>query len=300
AVPGVDYREALRACIHNAEKDSPAPTYCGRYRAEYETLGYLSTNIPKGCVSRHIEYTYQDWNIARLAEHLGESGVAQRFDRKSGRLWNLWNNDARSFLPRDPSGNWIPVNSPERQEWDGWNDPFSYESSLAFWSLCPMQDIPGLIHRHGGNESFTHYLQAFLQRHPKIEKETRMIVPHLFAFAGRPDLTADFIHRSLNENYANAPDGMPDDEDMGCQSAYYISNAIGLYPVYGQTLYSLVPPQFEKSILRFGCTGKSLTIIREGNGHHIASARINDTPIPGTLIDHNLLQNGGTLRILLQ
>ncbi|WP_269523306.1 GH92 family glycosyl hydrolase [Coraliomargarita parva] len=296
-VAGVDYRRALLACQRNAETPSPDPRYYGRYLDDYEQLGYLTTNVPKGAVNRHIEYSYQDWCIARLAEHLGQPDMMKHFDTKARRLWNLWHPEKRLFLPRDPSGDWIPVEEPETQSWDGWNDPYAYESSLAHWSFCGLHDITGLIERHGSPKAFSHHLDGFLARHPKIEKETRMILPHLYAFAGRPDRTAHMVANSLRENYLNHPDGMPDDEDMGCQSAYYICNSIGLYPIYGQTLYSLVPPVFEKSLLHYGESGKELEIRRKGEGSAIQSIRINGRTLESTLIEHQAIEDGGILEI---
>lgn len=298
-VPGVDYRRALAACVRNAETISDAPGYRGRYVEDYESLGYLSTRVPKSCVSRHIEYTYQDWCIARLAEHLGETETAARYDRKSQRIWNLWHEGHRAFMPKHPDCSWVAGIDPERPIADGWNDPHSYESSLAFWSYSALHVMPSLIERRGGAAAFVAHLDEFLSRHDRIEKETRMIVPHLYALAGRPDRTAAVISRSLATRYANSPQGLPDDEDMGCHSAYFIGHSTGLYPIYGQTIYSLVPPIFEESTLHYGKTGRSLTILREGDGPHIREVSINGSVLNGTLIEHSALADGGRLVIKL-
>jgi predicted alpha-1,2-mannosidase len=297
-VEGVDYGHALQACVKNAETPSTAPSFHGRYLDDYERLGFLSTNVQKSCVSRHIEYTYQDWCIARLAMHLGESGLADRFHAKARRLWNLWNEDNRAFMPRRPDGAWEPGIHPEKTLPDAWNDLYSYESSLAFWSFCGLHDMDGLIKRHGGCQKFVDYLDSFLGRNPVVEKETRMIVPHLYSFAGRPDKTADAVRRSLDK-YTNSPDGMPDDEDMGCQSSFFICNAIGIYPIYGQTTYSLVPPLFEKTTLRYGKTGKELKVIRHGEGLHIKKVILNGNQQASTFIKHEDIADGGTLEICL-
>ena len=50
-----------------------------------------------------------------------------------------------------------------------------------------------------------------------------------------------------------------DNEDMGCQSAFYICSAMGLYPLMGQDLYFLVPPVFNKVTPPAGRTGESGT-----------------------------------------
>ena len=296
-VPGVDYRRALAACVRNAETRSPAPDYYGRHLDDYETLGYLSTNVPKGSVSRHIEYTYQDWCIARLAESLGETEIARRFDERAKRLWNLWDERVRAFMPRRPDGSWVEGVNPDAHAWDGWNDPYSYESSLRHWSFNGLHDIEGLMARHGGAQAFSDFIEGFLERPAKLEKETRMHIPHLHAMAGRADRTAARVKRSLDTAYLNAPDGMPDDEDMGCQSAYYICNAIGLYPIYGRTFYSVVPPLFSRVTLAYGETGRSLTIVRIGDGARVKAVRFNGVVLGGTLVEHAVIAGGGTLEI---
>ena len=296
-VAGVDYRRALAACIRNAETPSPDPYYFGRYLDDYEKLGYLSTNVERSCVSRHIEYTYQDWCIARLAEHLGDRETAARFDAKARRLWNLWREDKGVFWPRRQDGSWAEHRGAEFTRPDSYNDPYTYEGSLLHWSFNGLHDIEGLIQRRGGNSAFVAYLDTFFEGHPFIEKETRMHIPHLYAFAGRSARAAEQVSWSLANRYANSPDGIPDDEDMGCHSGYYICNAIGLYPIYGRTLYSIVPPLFEESVVQYGRTGKSLTIIRKGDGHFPISIRLNGTEHPGTLLEHRQIADGGVLEI---
>jgi len=297
-VPGVDYRRALATCIRNAETPSPDPYYFGRYLDDYEGLGYLSTRVLKGCVSRHIEYTYQDWCIARLAEHLGDADTAARFDARARRLWNLWRQDKKAFWPRRPDGSWADHPDIDYMIPDHWNDPYAYESSLRHWSYNGLHDIEGLIRRHGGEAAFAAHLDAYFQKRPFIEKETRMHIPHLYAFAGQPQRAAEEVRSSLDIRYANSADGIPDDEDMGCHSAYYICNSIGLYPIYGRTLYSVVPPLFEEATVQYGETGKSLTIVRKGEGRAVKAVRVNGKEQGGTLIEHGEIAGGGVLEVL--
>jgi len=296
-VPGVDYHRALVACVRNAETPSPDPYYFGRYLDDYEELGYLSTRVQRSCVSRHIEYTYQDWCIARLAEHLGDGDTAARFDAKARRLWNLWRQDKGVFWPRHPDGSWADQPDADYMRPDSYNDPYAYESSLRHWSFNGLHDIEGLIQRHGGKAAFADYLDAFFQGHPHIEKETRMHIPHLYAFADRSERAAEEVRWSLENRYANSADGIPDDEDMGCHSAYYICNSIGLYPIYGRTLYSVVPSLFEEATIHYGQTGKSLTLARNGTGRAVKAIRLNGVERSGTLIEHWEIAQGGLLEV---
>lgn len=75
-VRGIDYRKAYEALVKNAEVDSPRSLYEGREVSEYKRLGYLSMNYPRS-TSRTVEYAYDDFCIAQLAQALGRTADAQ-------------------------------------------------------------------------------------------------------------------------------------------------------------------------------------------------------------------------------
>ena len=301
-LPGVDYARALHFCRRNAEVPAPDPKILGRYLENYHRVGYVSTDSPVSCVSRHIEYTYHDWCIGKLAEALGQAEVARRYDDYARRLWNLWRDDKQCFWPRRPDGTWIEEVDPDHPDDYCWNDKYSYEGSLAAWTMNPMHDIHGLIRRVGGAKAFVEYLDRFFARGLFAVKETRMHIPHLYTYAGRPDKAADAVRATLAQAYGNRDDGLPDNEDMGCQSAYYICNSIGLYPIYGQMHYMLVPPLFSRVEFDYGMTGKQLTILAERNGsqgRYIHSASLNGHPLDRAWVTHEEIAAGGELRFVL-
>jgi predicted alpha-1,2-mannosidase len=296
-VPGVDYRRALGHCMRNALETPPDPMVSGRYLDDYHRLGYLSTDITKGCVSRHIEYTVHDDCIARLAESLGDADTAARFRAFAARIWNLWHPDKKVFWPRLPDGSWAPDGfaDPDRPGWDAWNDPCAYEGSLRIWSMNPLHDIPGLIARHGGPAAFVRDLDEIFEPtsgRPRTwgVKETRMHVPHLYSYAGRPDKAGERILDSLAEHFHDTRDGLADNEDMGCQSGYYLWHSMGLYPIIGQTHYMLSPPLFDRieADLSGWGDGKKLVIDveRHGTGRCILSAKLGGKPLDRCWVEH--------------
>ena len=309
-VPGVDYRRALKHCMRNALETPPDPMVSGRYIDDYHRLGYLSTNVSKGCVSRHIEYTVHDDCIARLAELLGEDGTAAQFRAFAARVWNLWNQDRKVFWPRRPDGEWVGDDfaDADRPGWDAWNDPCAYEGSLRIWSMNPLHDIPGLIARHGGPEQFVRDLDEIFEPtngRPQTwgVKETRMHVPHLYSYAGRLDKAGERILDSLAEHFRDTRDGLADNEDMGCQSGYYLWNSMGLYPIIGQTHYMLTPPLFdhvEADLSEWG-EGKRLVVDveRHGSGRYIQSVELGGKPLDRCWVEHAELLAAPVLRFVL-
>ena len=302
-VHGVDYAKALTFCRRNAEEISSDPKMHGRYLENYHKLGYVSTDSPKSCVSRHMEYTYHDWCIGQLAQALGLPDLAARYAGFASRLWNLWRQDKQCFWPRRPDGSWIEEVTPERPQDDSWNDPYTYEGSLYDWTMNPMHDIHGFIRRVGGPEAFVQYLDRYFGRPGAfVVKETRMHIPHLYTYAGRPDKAADAVRKTLAEAFSTKDWGLPDNEDMGCQSTYYICNSIGLYPIYGQCHYMLCPPLFDRIELDCGTTGKKLTITVDrggGKGLYIRQARLNGSPLDRAWVTHAEIQSGAELHFVL-
>lgn len=301
-IEGVDYGKALRYCEKNATEVSPDPMVMGRYVEDFQRHGYLSATTGKSCVSRHIEYTYYDWCMARLADHLGFEDRAAVSDQRAGKLWALWNSEEKVFWPRNGEGEWLAGDciDPWRTVPESWNDPFSYEASLALWSMNGLHDIPGTIKRYGGDEAFLRRLDRLWEEGGWHVKETMMHVPHLYTCAGRPDLAAERVLASLEHSFALSRNGLRDNEDMGCQSAYYLWHSMGIYPLYGQALYFLTPPLFDR--VEAACSSDRRLVItceRTGKGLYIQAARLNGEPLDRAWLLHAEICSGAELHFVL-
>jgi predicted alpha-1,2-mannosidase len=301
-LPGIDYGKALHYMRKNAEVEPPDPYLYGRYLREYRELGYLSTNVRKNSVSRHLEYTYQDWCIGRLADYLGQPTLAQRYFEDSAKVWNLWRSDLKSFAPKSPDGQWIEPFDQDRCWPDSWNDPYFYEGTGRQWSFSVQQDFAGLIERHGGKEAFIAHLDRFFDEGHYLSKETILHVPYLYIYAGRPDKTAERVRQCMARYFKASRDGLSDNEDMGCQSTWYICSAIGLYPVMGQDLYLLTTPVFKRIELQLGKSGKTLLIEAPEAGPdkaYIVNATLNGQPLDRAWLTHAEIANGATITYAL-
>ncbi len=288
---GIDYEKALLQMRKNNEVVSPDPWMYGRYLEDYRDLGYVSDRVIN-CVSKHIEYSYQDWCIGRLAEHLGQQDVAGRFYESSHKLWNLWHDGHKCLAPKTPDGAWAQPFDPHKpQRPDYWHDPHFYEGIAYEWSLCALQDIAGLIERHGGAAAFVRHLDQFFDDILYHMKEMILHTPMLYHYAGRPDRSADQA-RQLLGRYKATRDGLDGNEDMGAQSAYYICVMLGLYPIMGQDIYLLLPPAFDETTLLLGQTGQPLTLRtrRRGAGKYIVGLTAD-----GAAFDRNWIRHAELL-----
>jgi putative alpha-1,2-mannosidase len=97
-------------------------------------------------------------------------------------------------------------------------------------------------------------------------------------------------------------DGLHDNEDMGCQSAFYLASALGIYPLYGQDLYWLTTPVFTRSEITLGAGGNRL-VIEAPNAcpelPYIASARLNGKALDRPWLRHGEIAGGALIQIEL-
>ncbi len=73
---------------------------------DYIDSGYVPFESNPNGSSMTLEYAYDDWTIARLAESLGETGIAGKFQKRSEN-WKILFDEKTGFVrARDKNGNW--------------------------------------------------------------------------------------------------------------------------------------------------------------------------------------------------
>ena len=300
-ITGIDYAYALSFMRKNNEIESEDPYSHGRYLADYRDLGFVSTNAIN-CVSRHLEYSYQDWCIGSLAEQIGQHDVAKRYFESARKLWNLWRPDLLHFAPKTPDGDWAEPFDINYARPDSWNDPYFYEGVSRAWSFNTQHDFAELVERCGGASAFEQKLDDFFNEKLRATKETFMHIPLLYHYAYRPDKSSFTLRTILAKAYSTARNGLPDNEDMGCHSAFFMCGMIGLYPMMGQDWYFLTAPAFTSSTLTLGESGATLLIrAPEASPDHlyISAATLNGKPIDRAWVYHREIEKGGQLNLEL-
>ena len=293
-ITGIDYASALDFMRKNNEVEPDDPYSHGRYLRDYRDLGYVSTNAIN-CVSRHLEYSYQDWCISSLARQLGHNDVAQQYIHSAKKLWNLWNPELAHFAPKDPDGQWAQPFDVNRTRPDSWNDPYFYEGKSRAWSFNAHHDFAGLVNRCGGPDAFAEKLDRFFAEKLRATKETFMHIPLLYHYAQRPDKSSSTLRNILAKAYSTARNGLPDNEDMGCHSAFYICGLMGLYPMMGQDWYFLTAPAFTRIEVSLGESSRKLIIEapKASPAHlYIAAASLNGKALNKAWIQHHEISDG--------
>lgn len=299
-----DAEKALEACVATANSDN--------YRGIgfYKEKGYVPYdvtdpyNADNWAMSRTLEYAYDDYCIARMAESMGRDSIASVFYKRAENWRNQYNTGTTFMQPRDSKGEFQPNFNPDEYT------QHICESNAWHYMWSVQHNIEGLI-EHMGREIFEQKLDSMFTYSPAENADlpifsTGMIgqyahgnepshhVAYLFNKIGKPEKTREYVSQIMNGLYRNTPDGICGNEDCGQMSAWYVMSAMGFYPVNpcgGE--YELGVPLFPEAKIHLD-NGKTFTITADkDNGKH--NVLLNGKPIDDTIISHKDIMMGGTL-----
>lgn len=301
-----DPKKALAACVATAN--------IGEYRGIglYKKYGYVPYDVTdhynseNWSLSKTLEYAYDDYCIARMAEKLGEKQIADEFYKRSLNYKNVYNSQTTFMQPRNNKGSFIENFSPDDYtphicESNGWQ---------YFWSV--QQDVDGLISLVGGKERFTQKLDSMFTYNPSADEDlpifsTGMIgqyahgnepshhVIYLFNAIGQPWKTQKYAAEVMHELYKNTPAGLCGNEDCGQMSAWYVFSAMGFYPVDPISgKYEIGTPMYPEMKMHLA-NGKTFTILAPAvskENIYIQSVKLDGKPYDKSYITHEQIMNG--------
>ena len=301
-----DPKKALAACVATANIDE--------YRGIglYKKYGYVPYDVTdhynseNWSLSKTLEYAYDDYCIARMAEKLGEKQIADEFYKRSRNYKNVYNSQTTFMQPRNNKGSFIEDFSPDDYtphicESNGWQ---------YFWSV--QQDVDGLISLVGGKERFAQKLDSMFTYNPSADEElpifsTGMIgqyahgnepshhVIYLFNAIGQPWKTQKYAAEVMHELYKNTPAGLCGNEDCGQMSAWYVFSAMGFYPVDPISgKYEIGTPMYPEMKMHLA-NGKIFTILAPAvskENIYIQSVKLDGKPYDKSYITHEQIMNG--------
>jgi predicted alpha-1,2-mannosidase len=123
-------------------------------------------------------------------------------------------------------------------------------------------------------------------------------IAYLYVYAGAPHKTQARVRSLLETMYADKPDGMQGNEDVGQMSAWYLLSALGFYPVDPVSgNYILGSPLFDSATVELG-RGRKLEILveRKNPAHqYIQSFSLNGKPQQRAWFRHSDIAQGGKL-----
>lgn len=303
-LPGIDWKEAYKAMLQDAETEPKDQVKEGRGGlADWNHLHYLSIEGVDRPASKQVEYAANDFEIALMAKALHHQDDYDRYLKRSGYWQNLWDEQAeaggfKGFIwPRHRDGSWkTPFNALLEGSWGGDN---YYEGNAWTYSTFVPQDVAGLIAKCGGTDQFVKRMDAFFSVPGRyaVDNEPGFLSPYLYVWASRQDRTADQITRILASSYHAGKEGLPGNDDSGAMSSWYAFGKMGFYPNAGQDVYIIGSPAFPEMSIRLS-NGKTFTIEAKdvsAQNHYISAAEWNGKPYKQAWFRHEDLMRGGKL-----
>lgn len=307
---GAGAYDLLRAAALGAT--APAAGRGGREGVEaYDALGYVP-GTRGGSVSVTCEFAQDDFALGNFAEALGRTDDAQRLHARAKQYPRLYD-AASGFLRAKNADGTLTVTSgfdplvlsEEYVEANAWHTVF-----------CAPHDVDGSVAMLGGQDAFIAKLTDFFQ---KSKDEWESLAPtsllrslprpyywagnepdihagYLFAQAGRPDLTQQWVRWVEDAFFNPGVDGLPGNDDGGAMSAWWVFSALGFYPLVGTDQFIVGAPRFPKVVL--AVKGGSFTLEApqaSAKNLYVQAAELNGKPLTAPVLRMADLKPGGTL-----
>ncbi|MBS1799639.1 MAG: GH92 family glycosyl hydrolase [Acidobacteria bacterium] len=309
---GVDYEKAYRLMMKRAMVDD--------YRGldYYRKLHYIPADKEEESVSKTFEYCYDDWAIAHVARKLGKGDDAAMLVKRSTNYRNYFDASTGFMRPKLEDGNWTtpfrPIDLGHSKKWRDYTESNAWQTTFGV-----QHDPAGLIQLCGGREAFVKKLDGLFNAAPDLPEdappdiagmvgqyahgnEPSHHISYLYVYAGAPYKTQARVRSLLETMYADQPNGMQGNEDVGQMSAWYLLSALGFYPVDPVSgNYVLGSPLFESATVELG-EGKKLVIAveRKDPAHqYVQSFSLNGQPQQRAWFHHSEIAQGGRLVLVM-
>ncbi|KAK3705992.1 hypothetical protein LTR37_012986 [Vermiconidia calcicola] len=342
---GLDWDDTYKAVWTDAEKEPLNWAVEGRGGLHsWKNLHYIPTDDydPYGVgpftrsISRTVEYAYNDFCIAEMANGLGKSADAQKYSERS-EYWAYVESQSNCLKSRKLTDdrNMLKPDVQSRNytgflqvkylngTW-GYQDPIfcspllnftscylnpdgheTYEGSTWLYTFFVPHDMASLIPMLGGPAAFVDRLDYF---HTSgllyIGDEQGFLPVYQYHYVGRPGKSAERVHYYIPDQFNTSSRGIPGNDDSGAMGSFVALSMMGMFPNPGQDVYFITPPFFEEVSVINKITGKKATI-RNINfdasyqNIYIQSATLNGKPYTKNWFSHSFFNGGGVLELTL-
>ena len=280
---------------------------------DYMDYKYVPDDQSHSSVSKTLEYAYNDWCIAQIANQVENVQVENEFMKRSEYYNNIYDTKSGYMRPRLANGTFRANFDPMDTHGQGF-----IEGNAWNYGLYVPQNIDEMVNMMGGKERFTQHLDSlftmtidekYIAKHEDITRdgiignyvhgnEPGHHIPYLYNWTGHPEKTQERVRMILNTMYAPTVDGLCGNDDAGQMSAWYIFSALGFYPVTpGSPNYALGSPLVKEATIHLN-NGKTLTIVANNQSKknvYVKSVLMNRKALEGATLSHNDLINGGTI-----
>ena len=269
-IQGFDYERAYEAMKTTATN----PHYdC---LPEYTELGWVPFDKEKESVSKSLEYAYDDYCIARVAEKLGKMDDYRFFMKRALSYKNLIDPETKYMRGRDSQGNWRTPFSPIAYQGpgsvNGWGD-ITEGFTLQYTWYVP-HDVQGYINEAGEellrvrlDSMFVtkmaddipgaHDIQGRIGAYWHGNEPCHQIL-YFYNYLKQPWKCQEKLRYIMDTFYGNTPGALSGNDDCGQMSACYIFNTMGFYPTAPSS-----------NVYNLGSPGLPAVDMQMSNGKHI-------------------------------
>ncbi len=302
-----DKNRALTASVNSAS----VPYFEGL--GDYMKYGYVPDDRSHSSVSKTLEYAYDDWCIAQIADRLGNEAIKKEFMKRSEYYRNVYDAGSGYMRPRLANGEFRSNFDPMDTHGQGF-----IEGNAWNYGLYVPQNINEMVKLMGGKVRFTEHLDSlftmgidekYIAKHEDITRdgiigsyvhgnEPGHHIPYLYNWTGHPEKTQERVRMIMETMYAPTVNGLCGNDDAGQMSAWYVFSALGFYPVTpGSPNYALGSPLVKEAKIHLN-NGKTLTIKarnQSAKNVYVKSVSVNGKKRVGNTISHDDIMNGGII-----
>ena len=311
----------LESMLRHATTESPDPKYGREGIADYIKYHYV-TRDHRESVNKTQDYAYGDFSIARIAEHLGKTELAEEFYERSLYYRNIFNTEKTFMLSKDKQGK-------ERDDWTQFDWGGDYTEGGPWQnSFAVFHDFHGQAELMGGKDKMIEKMDKLFATPPlfngcgygglihemsemasvdfgqcALSNQPSFHIPYIYSFMGAPDKTAYWVRKACKELFNSGNKGYPGDEDNGSTSGWYVFSALGFYPVCPSVAEYVVGSPTVSSAVIHTDSGKDFTIKAECNSDeniYVGEMLLNNQKYHKTFLEHRDIKAGGELIFKMQ
>ncbi|MGH7991190.1 MAG: GH92 family glycosyl hydrolase, partial [Limisphaerales bacterium] len=213
--------------------------WCGRnlnytwdHLPEYEKYGYYPADVTDSSCSKNVEFSVADFSIAQICKTTGDEENYNYFLKRSQSIFNLVN-PAQGYMQRkNKDGQWVTPF--DRFSGDGFMEGNSaqYTWTIPF-DLNKLISMLGKEKAEAELDELTANLAtgyAYQSKFYDAGNEPCFGVMPVYNWLQEPWKAQEKIRAVMLNCFHDKPAGIPGDDDSGAMSAWYIFNALGMYP----------------------------------------------------------------------
>lgn len=300
-----DTEKALEAMVASQTKDF-------RGMHAYMKYGFIPVDHEGEATSKTLEYAYNDYCVARMAEDMGKADIADAFYKRAQYYKNLYNPANRFFHGRRNGGFMQPFDPTQV------NFTLTEANTWQYNFFAP-QDVNTHIEMMGGFEAYGDKLDGLFTASSELTGRQQADITgligqyahgnepshntvYMYNFVGQPTKTQKYVKQVMDDFYTDQRDGYSGNEDCGQMSAWAVFSSFGFYPATPACgYYTIGVPRFQQLTLKLE-DGKQFAIIAKNLSEqncYVKSVKLNGQKLERSYITYEEVHNGGMLEFIM-